>query len=131
MPWPDRSVRISVLDVERRLAEEVLGALLLEGQQAALDRADRGGADPAVFERQLLRALADEMHQRAQILEVEQQQALVVGDPERDLSTPSWVSLRPSRRASSSGPISETVVRIGWPCSPNRSQNTAGQARGA
>ena len=25
-------------------------------------------------------------------------------------------------RDSSSGPISEIVVRIGWPCSPNRSQ---------
>ena len=32
--------------------------------------------------------------------------------------TPAWVGLRSSRRASSSGPISEIVVRIGWPCSP-------------
>ena len=28
-------------------------------------------------------------------------------------------------RESSSGPISETVARTGWPCSPNTSQNTA------
>ena len=41
-------------------------------------------------------------------------------------STPSCVSLSPSSRASSSGPISEIVVRIGWPFSPYRSQNTAG-----
>ena len=30
--------------------------------------------------------------------------------------------------ASSSGPISEMVVRIGWPSLPNRSQNTTGKA---
>ncbi len=31
-------------------------------------------------------------------------------------------------RASSSGPISEIVVRTGWPCCPNASQNTTGHA---
>ena len=30
-------------------------------------------------------------------------------------------------RASSSGPMSETVARTGWPCSPYTSQNTVGQ----
>jgi len=40
------------------------------------------------------------------------------------LSTPSCVSLRSSRRASRSGPISEIVARTGWPCSPKTSQNT-------
>ena len=40
------------------------------------------------------------------------------------LSTPSCTSLRSSMRDSSSGPISETVARTGWPCSPNTSQNT-------
>jgi hypothetical protein len=33
-------------------------------------------------------------------------------------------------RASSSGPISLMVVRIGWPFSPYRSQNTTGAALG-
>ena len=33
-------------------------------------------------------------------------------------------------RASSSGPMSVTVARTGWPCSPNTSQSVAGQARG-
>jgi hypothetical protein len=36
------------------------------------------------LERQLVRPLADEIHQRAQVLEIEQQQALVVGDLEGD-----------------------------------------------
>ena len=40
--------------------------------------------DPAVLERQLVRALADEAHERPQVLQVEQQQALVVGDLEGD-----------------------------------------------
>ena len=42
------------------------------------------------------------------------------------VSTPAWVSFRFSMRESSSGPISETVVRTGWPCSPKASQNTTG-----
>ena len=42
------------------------------------------------------------------------------------LSTPSCTSLRSSSRDSSSGPISVTVARIGWPCSPNRSQKITG-----
>ena len=33
-------------------------------------------------------------------------------------------------RDSSSGPISEMVARTGWPCSPNTSQNTAGNSSG-
>ena len=33
-------------------------------------------------------------------------------------------------REISSGPISNTVVRIGWPCSPYRSQNTTGNSSG-
>src|SRR6478609_1480681 len=40
------------------------------------------------------------------------------------LSTPSWTSFRSSIRASNNGPISVTVARTGWPCSPNTSQNT-------
>src|SRR5882757_4815736 len=38
--------------------------------------------------------------------------------------TPSCTSLRSSMRDNSSGPISVTVARTGWPCSPNTSQNT-------
>ena len=42
------------------------------------------------------------------------------------LSTPSWASLRSISRDSSSAPISETVVLIGNPCLPNRSQKITG-----
>src|SRR6476620_1897610 len=40
------------------------------------------------------------------------------------LRTPSCTSFRSSIRASNNGPISVTVARTGWPCSPNTSQNT-------
>src|SRR5690606_11562881 len=43
-------------------------------------------------------------------------------------STPSWVSFRSSMRDSSSGPRSDTVARIGWPCSPKMSQSVVGLA---
>ncbi len=43
-------------------------------------------------------------------------------------STPSCVSFRFSSRASSSGPMSETVARTGWPCSPQTSHSVTGLA---
>ena len=46
------------------------------------------------------------------------------------VSTPSWTSFSSSIREISRGPISETVARMGWPASPNRSQNTTGAAAG-
>ena len=59
-----------------------LRALLLERQQAALDRADARGRHVAVVGLQLLRVIADVLQHRAQVLQVEQQQAVVVGDLE-------------------------------------------------
>ena len=73
-----------VVDVEHRLAQELRAALLLEHQQAALDRADRRRRHVAVPRGQLGRVLADEGQHRPQVLEVEQQQAVVVGDLEHD-----------------------------------------------
>ena len=69
--------------------------------------------------------------ERPQVLQVEEQQPLLVGDAKGMLRTPSCMSLRSSIRERSSGPISEMVARTGWPCSPNRSQNTAGNSSGS
>ena len=44
------------------------------------------------------------------------------------LSTPAWTSLSASMRVSSSGPMSLTVARTGWPWVPNTSHSVAGQA---
>ena len=71
--------------IEHRLAEELVAALFFQRQQTALDGADRGGRDVAVFGGEVLGVLADVLDHRAQILEVEQQQALVVGDLEHQL----------------------------------------------
>ena len=57
-------------------------ALALEREQAALDRADRRRRDVAVLGRELRRVVADVLQHRAQVLEVEQQQPVVVGDLE-------------------------------------------------
>ncbi|MNU73311.1 hypothetical protein D3C71_627900 [compost metagenome] len=46
-------------------------------------------------------------------------------------STPAWVSFTSSMRPSSSGPMSDTVARTGWPCSPNTSHSVTGQAAGS
>ena len=85
-----------------------------------------GLRDIAVARADLVGALGDVGEQRLQILQVEQQQPLLVGDRKAMLMTPSCASLRFISRDSSSGPISETVARIGWPCSPNRSQKITG-----
>ncbi len=74
-----------VVDIEHRLAEEDVAALFLKRQQPALDRADRGRGDVAVFGGELLGVFADVLDHRAQVLEIEQQQALVVGDLEHQL----------------------------------------------
>ena len=74
-----------VVDVERGLAEELVAALVLEGEQRALDRADAGGGDVAVLGGELGAVVADVLEHRAQILEVEQQQAVIVRHAEDDV----------------------------------------------
>ena len=53
-------------------------------EQRALDRADRLLRDIAIFERQRIGLLADMDQHRLQVVEVEQQQAVLVGDIEGD-----------------------------------------------
>ena len=71
-----------VAEIEGRLAEEALGALLLEHQQLALDGPDARRAHVPVLAAQTRRVVRDEPQHRPQVLQVEQQQPLVVGDPE-------------------------------------------------
>ena len=53
-------------------------------KQSALDRADRRGGDVAVIGLELLRVVADVLQHRAQVLQVEQQETVVVGDLEHE-----------------------------------------------
>ena len=73
-----------VLDVERRLTEEGVGALVLQTQQCTLDSTDALGGDVAVLRFELGGVVTDVLHHAAQILEVEQQKALVVSNAEND-----------------------------------------------
>src|SRR5262249_17820916 len=104
----------------------MIGALLLEHQQRALDRPDRGLGDIPVFRGELTGAISQVLQQRLQVLEIEQRQLFVVGDFEGDIEHAFFASLRSIRRDRRSGPNSETVARIGWPFSPNRSQKMTG-----
>ena len=79
------AVCMQIVDVQHRLAEQLLDALRFEREQAALDRADRCRRDVAVLGRELGCVLADVLQHRAQILEVEQQEPRVVGDLEREV----------------------------------------------
>ena len=77
-----------VLQPQGRLAEEGVAALLLQLQQGALDGGDGGGRDIADLAADGLGVLADIGQQGAQVLEVQQQQALLVGDVEGDGEDP-------------------------------------------
>ncbi len=74
-----------IVDVERRLAEELVAALGLEHQQLALDGADGRGRDIAVFRLQIRGVVRDQRQRRAQVFEIEEEQALFVGDAEDDV----------------------------------------------
>jgi hypothetical protein len=117
-----------VVDVQHRLAEELAGALLLERQEAALDGADRRRGYVAVVGLELLRIVPNMLEQGAKVLEVEQQQAVVVGDLERErehafLRLVEIEDARQQQRAHVGD-----VARTGWPCSPNRSQKVTGKS---
>ena len=76
--------RDQVGDRQRRLAEEMLGALRPQLQQRALDGADRLLRDIAIGRRQLRRPRRAVRQHRLEIVEVEQQQLLLVGDMKGD-----------------------------------------------
>ena len=63
----------------------MLAALRFQFQQAALDRADGRRRNIAVFSGEGLGVLADEGEHRPQVLQVEQQQAVVVGHLEHQV----------------------------------------------
>ena len=85
MPRPLRSVRIRSASSSAGSPKKRFAAFALERQQGALDRRHRLRADQAVLRRDLLAVVGDEAEQRAQVVEVEQQQAPVVRQLERDL----------------------------------------------
>ncbi len=81
------SGRIGAHDVgqiKRRLAEEVLGSLGLQRQELALDGADRRRRNIAVLRADLISVVGDILQRRLEVLQVQQQQPVLVGDVEGD-----------------------------------------------
>ena len=85
MPRPSASVCMKSSRLSAGSPKNLLAALLLEREQVALDGADAGGGDVAVLRGELRGVLADELEHRAQVLEIEQEQAVVVGDLEDEV----------------------------------------------
>ena len=79
IPLPVRGRPEQVVHVELGLAEEDVGALLLDGHDRAQDHAQRRRADPAqVLEDRLAVVGAEELERRPQVGEIQQRQVLVV-----------------------------------------------------
>ena len=75
---PVRGGAHHVRELQHGLAEEALGALLLQREQVALDGADGGRRDVAVLVGELLGVFAHVLQHGAQVLAVQQQQAVVI-----------------------------------------------------
>ncbi len=74
-----------VLDVEHGFAKEAVASLGFDLQQAALDGAHAGGADVAVLGGELFGVVAHVLQHGAQVFEVKQQHAVVVGNLEHQV----------------------------------------------
>src|SRR4029077_10138454 len=74
-----------VLQRQSGLAEELAPTLVLQDQKLALDGADRRLRHVPVLHGQFGGMVRDEAENSAQILEIEDYQSLLVGDPEADI----------------------------------------------
>ena len=77
-----------VLHFKGRLPEEQVAALILQSDQAADDGAHRLRSDIPVFQAQLLGILGNEAQHGLQILQIQQQEAVFVGNAEGDVEDP-------------------------------------------
>ena len=112
-------------DVELRLAEELLAALGLKGQQRALDGADARGGDVAVLHGELGPVLAHELQHGAQVLQVEQQQAVVVRHAEDDVQH-AGLDLGQAEQTGQQRRAHGADRDAHWPTSPKMSQKRVG-----
>lgn len=125
-PAPVRLGAEDVFQLQGRLAEEGLGALLLQSGQAAQQRLPGSASEQRPVLAKDFRIVLQMVEQRLQVLQVEQQQAFPVATWKAANSAACWLSVNSRRLASSSGPISLMVVRNGWPVFPAMSQSVVG-----
>ena len=74
-----------IVDVEGGLAEKLFATLLLDDEQIALDRPDTGLGDVSVLDLELVRVVPHILRHGPEVLEIEKQQPVVVGDLEGDV----------------------------------------------
>src|SRR5262249_53425397 len=79
-----------VLQRQRRLAEKVISALVLQDQQLALDRPDGRLRHVAVLDGELGGMIRDIGKHGAQIFEVEDRKPLLIGHAEANMEHASW-----------------------------------------
>ena len=85
IPRPSRSVRMKSLISSAGSPKNFCRLLIFQHQQLPLDGADRGAGDVAVGLLDLGRVVRQEAEHGAQVLEVQQRQAPLVGDAEGDV----------------------------------------------
>ena len=74
-----------VVEIERWFAEEQVSTVLLQSQQGTLDGADGRRADESVAGGDFLAFFGGEVQQRSQVVDIQQQPAIVVGQLEHDV----------------------------------------------
>ena len=74
-----------VIYMEGGFAEELVAAFAFNLQDGALDGADAGGGDVAVFGGELGGVLADEVEHQLEVFQVDEQQVVVIGDAEHGI----------------------------------------------
>src|SRR5690606_29190634 len=77
-----------VAQLQRRLAKQTVSALALQRQQGALDGADGLRTDQAILAGNLLAIVRQKAEQRPQVVQIEQEEALVIRQLEGNLQHP-------------------------------------------
>ena len=72
-------------NIQHRFAEDPVTPLTFQGQQTALDGADTGSGDIAVFGRERFGIVADKLQHGPQVLQVQQEQAVVISHLENQV----------------------------------------------
>ena len=77
-----------VIDIERRLSEELVGPLALQLEERPLDGPDRGRGDVTILGGIVLGVLSHPVEHGAEVLQVEEEQAALIGYFEHDVEHP-------------------------------------------
>src|SRR5947207_12460775 len=69
-----------IFQIKRRLTEKFVCSLRFQREQVALDRSGAGSGDTSILRLKLIGVVGNVLQHRAQILEIEEEQAIIIGD---------------------------------------------------